>query len=123
MAPKGALTEDEFLVACKLVAVAQAGRDVVAGAEAGDAPLPRFTGIARPTNGDNDDEDEEDDDDSDAATGGVKRLGLDADAVAYVVIVSLSLSLSLSFSRSLSIPISLFSLSLVNPFLHCCSYY
>jgi hypothetical protein len=84
--PRGTLTEDEFLVACKLVAVAQAGRDVVPGAETGNAPLPRFSGIARPGAVDDDedeDEDEDDDDDESGVCGGVNRLGLDADAVAY----------------------------------------
>jgi hypothetical protein len=43
--PKGRLCETEFMVACKLVAVAQAGQPVTAGAEQADVALPTFDGI------------------------------------------------------------------------------
>jgi hypothetical protein len=49
MSPRGQLSENEFMVACKLVAIAQGGGDVVKGAEKGDAKLPTFDGVALPS--------------------------------------------------------------------------
>ena len=49
VAPRGQLSENEFMVACKLVAIAQAGGEVVQGAEKAAAKLPVFDGISLPS--------------------------------------------------------------------------
>jgi hypothetical protein len=77
--PRGQLDKDEFFVACKLVAMAQAGLPFDGGATAEVTPLPKFGGHDDDTNGD----------DNEGAGGGglphiATKLGLSkSDVAAY----------------------------------------